>query len=85
MFNYTWLCRYPHPHKFLLDNSNDFKPDFNPLVKKSAITTICTAIKNPHSNTLVDSIHQVIDNIFVTKYIVRKVYGCIDPWMKNLD
>ena len=25
MFNKTWICRYLHPHKFVFDNSYEFK------------------------------------------------------------
>ena len=25
LFNNTWLCRYPRPHKVVVDNGSDFK------------------------------------------------------------
>ena len=33
LFNNTWLCRYPRPHKVLFDNGYKFKGDFTPLLR----------------------------------------------------
>ena len=41
--------------------------------------------KNLQSNTPVERIHQVIYNMFVTKYIDNKKYDCIDPWGCTID
>ena len=36
--------------------------------------------KKPQSNAMLECIHQVIYNMFVTKDIDRKVYDYIDTW-----
>ena len=41
--------------------------------------------KTPQSNALVKRMHQVIYNIFVTKYIDTIVYDYIDPWGENIS
>ena len=50
------------------------------ILKESTMMSICTSIKTPYSNVLVESINQVIYNTFVTKYIDSIVYDYIDPW-----
>ena len=50
------------------------------ILKEYTMMSICTSIKTPYSNVLVESINQVIYNTFVTKYIDSIVYDYIDPW-----
>ena len=80
MFNQTWLFRYPHPREFVFENGSNFKQYFTPLIKYFTITPICTSINNPQSNALVEHIHQVFNNMIVTKNIDINVYDYMYPW-----
>ena len=77
MFNKTLLCRYPHPHEVTIDNDSKFNGDFTSLLNEFTIPPICAYMKNTHSNSTVEHIHQVIYKIIVTKVFDRKVYDYI--------
>ena len=47
MFNKTWICRYLRPHKFVFDNSYEFKRYFTPLLKDFYIKPVLNSAKNP--------------------------------------
>ena len=49
------------------------------------IKAVVTKIKNPQDNTMVEQVHQLIFNIFVTKDISNKVFDYIDPWDETLE
>ena len=79
MFNNTWLCIYPRPHKEVFDNGSEFKWDFTPLLKYFDIKRVLTSVKNPQSHATVERVHQVILNMLVTKDLDNKVFDYIDP------
>ena len=84
LFNNTWLCRYPRPHKVVVYNGYDFKRDFNPLLKEFYVKPVLTSVKNPQANTPFERVHQVISSMLVTKDIYNKVFDYIDPWVETL-
>ena len=72
MINKTHLVRYPHPVEVFFDNGYEFKRYFIPLPNYFSIKTVCTMVKNPQSNELVEQVHQVIYNLPVAKYLSNK-------------
>ena len=55
LFNQVWLSQYPCPQKVLLyDNGSEFKKNFQPLVKDFAVKPMCTSIKNPQANAILE-------------------------------
>jgi hypothetical protein len=79
LFNITWLCRYPWPSKVRFDNGSKFKKDFIPLLKNYAIKPKPTMIQNPHS-TIVERVHQVVENILRVKDLNNWDFDDMDPW-----
>ena len=79
MFNNTWLCRYPRPHKVVFNNVSEFKQDFNHFLKDFDIKTVLTSVKNAQANVPTEGVHQVELNMLVTKDLDNKVFDYIDP------
>ena len=68
----------------MLDNRYEFKQDFTPLPTKINIKPVLTPIKNPQANAMVERVHKLILNMFVTKDIGNKVFDHIDPLGETL-
>ena len=85
LFNNTWICRYPRPHKFIFDNGSEFKRDFTPLLKEFDIKPVLASVKNSPANAPMERVHQVILNMLVTKYLDNKVFNYIDTWGETLS
>ena len=85
LFNNTFICRYPRPHKVVFDNGYDLKKDFTPLRKDFDIKPVLTTIKNPQANVPVKRIQQVILNMLVTKDLVNNLFEYICPWGETLS
>ena len=84
LFNNTWLCRYPLPHKVVFYNIPEFKRDFTPLLKDFEIKPISTSVNNTQTNALTERVHQVILNMLVSKDLDNQVFDHIYPWGENL-
>ena len=84
LFNKTWLCRYPRPHKVVLDNGYDFKWYFTIFLKEFYIIPVLTLVKSHQANAPVERVHQVILNMLVTKDLDNKVFDYIYPWGETL-
>ena len=84
LFNNTWICIYPRPHKVVFDNISEFQRYFTPLIKDLNIKTVLKSIKNPQANNTVERLHQVILNMIVTKYLDNRVFDHIYPWSETL-
>ena len=85
MFNKTWLCRYPHPLKVVIDNGSRFKRDFNILLKYFDIKPVLTSVKKIQANATLERVYQVILYMLFTKEIDNKVFEYIDPLGENLE
>ena len=85
LFNKTWLCRYPRPHKVVLDNGYDFKWYFTIFLKEFYIIPVLTLVKSHQANAPVERVHQVILNMLVTKYLDNEFFNYIDPRGKTLE
>ena len=72
MFNNTWICRYPRPHKFVFENGSEIKKDFTPLLKDFDTKPVLTSVNNPQDNDWVEKLHQVILNRLVNKDLNNK-------------
>ena len=66
IFNNSWLSRYPRPKKLIMDNGNEFKKDFCPLLKAYGIKANRTTVKNPQANAVLERVHQVMVDMLRT-------------------
>jgi hypothetical protein len=84
LFDSVWLARYPRPRRVIYDNGSEFKKNFRPLLKDLAIQPVCTSVKNPQSNAILERIHQVTGNMLNTMDLVNIEFDAIDPWTSIL-
>ena len=84
LFDSVWLARYPRPRRVIYDNGSEFKKNFRPLLKDLAIQPVCTSVKNPQSNAILERIHQVTGNMLKTMDLVNIEFDAIDPWTSIL-
>lgn len=84
LFDSVWLARYPRPRRVIYDNGSEFKKNFRPLLKDLAIQPVCTSVKNPQSNAILERIHQVTGNMLKTMDLVNIEFDVIDPWTSIL-
>ena len=82
LFDRVWLARHPRPRRVICDNGSEFKKNFQPLLKDLAIKPICTSVKNPQSNAILERIHQVTGNML--KNLMNVKFDVIDPWSSIL-
>jgi len=54
LFDEVWLSRYPRPRRVIYDNGSEFKKNFQPMLADFAVKTICTSIKNPQANAILE-------------------------------
>ena len=75
----TWFTRYPLPQQTVFDRGTKFMAKFTNMcqneygIKRKPITT-----RNPHSNVIIERIHQTIGNI-IRKFDVSNIVNN-DPW-----
>ena len=75
----TWFTCYPLPQRIVFDRGTEFMAEFSKMchnyygLKSKPITT-----RNPHSNVIIERIHQTIGNIIRT-FDVSKIVNN-DPW-----
>ena len=63
-FKDKWLSRYPSPMRCIHDNGNKFLgPEFEQMLARNNIESISTTVKNPHSNAIVERLHQTLNTI----------------------
>ena len=84
LLNNTWIIRYPHPLKAVIDNISEFKQYFNTFLNDFDIKPVLTTIKKPQDNAPVERVHQLILNMILTKDLASKVLGYIYPWGETL-
>ena len=57
-FKNSWLSRYPRPNRCVHDNGKEFiGSNFVRLLAQMGIKDVCTAVRNPQSNTICERIH----------------------------
>ena len=75
----TWFTRYPLPQRIVFDRGTKFMAEFSKMcqndygIKRKAITN-----RNPHSNAIIEQIHQTIGNRIRTFDVSNIVNN--DPW-----
>ena len=75
----TWFTRYPFPYRIVFDRGNKFMAEFVKMcqndygLKMKPITT-----RDPHSNAIIEQIHQTIGNTIRTFDVSNIVNN--DPW-----
>ena len=52
--------------------------------KHFLIKTVCTAVKNPQENALVERVYLVVYKIIVSEDLSNKLFDCINPRRKIL-
>jgi hypothetical protein len=68
----------------LYDNGSEFKKNFQPMLKDFAIQATCTSIKNPHSNAILERIHQVVGSMLKTQDLKEQIFDAWKPWSEVL-
>ena len=79
MFIQAFISRYSSPHKVVFDNKYKFKRYFIPLLKCFSINPVCTMVKMPQVNHLLELVHQVIYNMLVNNNLSNKLFDCVYP------
>ena len=69
----------------MFDTGSEFKREFSHLLKDFGIKPVFIKIKNPHANSPVDQVRQVILYIIVTKDLANKVFDYVYPWGETLS
>ena len=75
----NWFTRYPLPQRIVFDRGTEFMAEFSKMcqnkygLKRKHITT-----RNPHSNAIIEQIHQTIGNIIRTFDMSNIINN--DPW-----
>ena len=67
-----------------VQNVSEFKIYFITLIKDLSINTLYTTVNDPQANNPVGCLHQVINNIIITKGVDKKFFEYIDPWIETL-
>ena len=57
-----------------------FKEDYILILVNFAIKPKPTTITNPQSNTIVERVHQVVDDMLRTQDLKQHTFDSIDPW-----
>ena len=78
----AWLNRYPRPKIITFDGGNEFKADFNKIVREEFnLETKPASVHNPQGNSVLERIHQVMGNMIKTFQIYnRDDMDVNDPW-----
>ena len=64
--NKTWLIIYLCTHKVTFRTVSEFKLDLTPLLYDFDVKAIFATLNNPHTNTKLERVHQIIYNMLVT-------------------
>ena len=63
-FETMWLNRYPKPERVVHDNGKEFNGAiFQEMLKERGIKSVPTTVRNPQSNSVVERIHGILNNI----------------------
>jgi transposase InsO family protein len=77
----TWLTRYPWPNQVTFDRGKEFMREFARIVKKRLRHKIKpTTTRNPQANSIIERIHQTIQNIICSFQIGQIEIDKQDPW-----
>ena len=63
LFYDAWLCRYPRSVRITYDNGSEFKKHFKALCKEYDLNQYPTTVKNPQANSIVERVHQTVNNM----------------------
>jgi transposase InsO family protein len=71
-FDQHWLCRYPRPIKCIINNGSEFTGiEFQELLQSYGISPVCTTVRNPQANAVLERTHHVIVNLLRTSILMR--------------
>ena len=60
----AWLTRYPLPSKVIVDCGKEFLAEFKTMIQADyGITVKPIILRNPHTNSILERVHQPIGNI----------------------
>ena len=79
-FHNTWLCRYPRPKEIGFDNGSEFKKLFKEMCDNFGVDTHPTTSCNPQSNSIIERVHQVLENSLKTFELEQQELDEHDPW-----
>ncbi len=77
LVNKTWLSSYSRCYYIIYNNVSEFKLNFEYLCVTYGIKHKPTTIKNPHSNAILERLHQVLAQVLCTsKLNMAKTIRC---------
>ena len=80
-----WLARYPRPREIGFDGGNEFKAEFLELcANMMGIKTKPSGVWNPQSNSVLESVHQVLGNCLRSFNLEQKEFDPNDPFEEFL-
>ena len=62
----------------IFDNEYKFKKDFLPLLRDISTKLIPTAVNNPYTHIILESVHQVLDDILYVKNLQKYGFDALD-------
>ena len=77
----AWLTRYPLPSKVIVDRGNEFLAEFKTLIQaNNGITVKPITSRNPQANSILERVHQTIDNIIRSFKVQNLILDNENPW-----
>ena len=81
----TWLCRYPRPQFIGFDNGSEFKNIFFEMCTNYGMKPKPNTAYNPQGNSIVERVHQVINDMFRTFELENQQLDSKEPWNRFLS
>ena len=81
----AWFTRYSLPIKVIVDHGNKFLAEFKTMIQADyGITVKSITSRKPQANSILERVHQTIDNIIRTFKVQDMVLNDENPWDRNL-
>jgi len=84
-FHNEWLCRYPQPTYVGFDNGSEFKKLFKEMCDNYGLETKRSTAYNPQGNSMIERIHQVLQNALLSFKMEELELDDHDPWSPFLS
>ena len=81
----AWFTRYSLPIKVIVDHGNKFLAEFKTMIQADyGITVKSITSRKPQANSILERVHQTIDNIIRTFKVQDMVLNDENPWDRIL-
>jgi transposase InsO family protein len=84
-FHNNWLCGYPRPIQVTFDNGPEFRSFFKEMCDNLGIKFRPTISYNPQGNSIIERIHQVMENMLRAFELEYRELDPEYPWNEFLQ